>query len=145
MSGPSWNQRDSSPPEQGARPRPLVDSGLFWLLVFGIMAAGGYLAVSPKYEQRQEGIQTKFEGRRQAWLNRIDGEIEPAETSQSGNGRLWLAVIVVLSVLLVLGGGSWLLLRSSFTSPQNPRRDDQQPEDGRGTDASSRQPLGQNP
>jgi hypothetical protein len=49
----------------------LADSPWFWFLLFGLMALAALVVVGPKLARRQSQLQQNYEGRRDAWEQRI--------------------------------------------------------------------------
>ena len=47
------------------KPPPITDAPWFWLLVFSSTALVALLAIGPKYGRRQQGVERKFEARRE--------------------------------------------------------------------------------
>jgi len=63
------------------RQPPLTDSAWFWLLMFSTAAMLALLSIGPKYGRRQEGVERKYETRRET-ARRIN------ELAAGGEGEL---------------------------------------------------------
>lgn len=62
---------DIAPSEGGSARGNLADSPWFWFALFGLMALAALLVVSPKFAKRQSQLERNYEGRRDAWQQRV--------------------------------------------------------------------------
>ena len=56
---------------EGSRRSNLAESPWFWFALFGLMALAALLVVSPKFAKRQSQLEQNYEGRRDAWEQRV--------------------------------------------------------------------------
>jgi hypothetical protein len=57
----------------------LADSPFLWFLLFGLMALAALVVVGPKFARRQSQLRQNYEGRREAWQQRIERESRDAQ------------------------------------------------------------------
>jgi hypothetical protein len=62
-----------------------VDAPWFWIAMFAFMGLVGLAVIGPKYARRQEGVERRFEARRDIALRRATGAL-PSDPSDDGQG-----------------------------------------------------------
>lgn len=66
------------PPEQASSPASrLAESPWFWAMLFGLMALFALLVVGPKFAHRQAQLEQNYQGRRDAWEQRVRQQSNP--------------------------------------------------------------------
>ena len=104
----TMNEPPLNPPAK--QPPPATDSLWFWLALFGVTGLAALFAVSPKYGQRQAGIERKYQAQQQMARSAdgmpIAGEsLPPNDVAYSDPDNtivtLWPIRLVVLLITLV--------------------------------------------
>lgn len=62
---------DTGSSEGHSPSRNLADSPWFWFALFGLMALAALLVVGPKFAKRQSQLERNYQGRRDAWEQRV--------------------------------------------------------------------------
>ncbi len=79
---------------------PVTDSPWYWVLIFALAALAGIFTIAPKFERRQEIIETKFHGRERA-QGRESLE-QPAANHSQSEQRPWSRVFTLGPLILVI-------------------------------------------
>ncbi len=80
---------------------PVTDSPWFWVMLFSLAALAGIATIGPKFEKREQAIETKFHARERG-LKREAAEPSAAD----GQAQLphWEPIFTVWPVMAVVAG-----------------------------------------
>ena len=99
----------TTPPstEVAAEPAKVWDSPWYWLHLFCVASLVGVLLVSPKFAERQAGVERKFQGRQRAALQKAG---KAAETEMATAQNRHVKLLPIYALLGVGAAGSWIAL-----------------------------------
>ncbi len=66
------------------RPQPkrsMADSPWLWFALFALMAIAALMVVGPRFARRQSQLERNYEGRRDAWQQRLSKQQPPPPTT----------------------------------------------------------------
>jgi hypothetical protein len=88
------------PSENIPKTAPVTDSPWYWALIFALAALAAIFTIGPKFERRQEVIETKFHGRERA-QGRESKESPPTQTAES-DAHPWSRVFTLGPLILTI-------------------------------------------
>lgn len=80
---------------------PVSESPWFWVMLFSLGALAGIATIGPKFERREQAIETKFHSRERG-LGREAAEPGPANDQAAAPH--WEPIFTVWPVMAVVGG-----------------------------------------
>ncbi|MCC7086813.1 MAG: hypothetical protein IT427_17585 [Pirellulales bacterium] len=81
-------------------PSSVTDSPWYWVLIFALAALAGIFTIGPKFERRQEIIETKFHGRERAQGRE---SLEPASVAKTApDQRPWTRIFTLGPLVLAI-------------------------------------------
>jgi hypothetical protein len=85
---------------------PVTESPWFWVLLFSLAALAGIATIGPKFERREQAIETKFHARERG-LKREAAEAEGAtagtEAGENSEAPRWQPIFTVWPVMGAIG------------------------------------------
>ncbi len=87
-------------PESPRAPPPVTDSPWFWVMMFSLAALAGIATIGPKFERREQAIETKFHARERGLKREA---AEPGEPIEQGQEPHWEPIFTVWPVMAVVG------------------------------------------
>jgi len=103
---------------------PLTDSGWFWALLFSLMGLVGIALIAPKWDWRQQQLESRYLGREEAALERqrraaglepVDLADSAAPREEAAPGRIVPAWTLVALAAAATAGSAAMLWRERRT------------------------------
>jgi hypothetical protein len=79
---------------------PVTDSPWYWVLIFALAALVGIFTIGPKFERRQEIVETKFHARERA--QKRESLEQPAGQAGSSSERPWSRIFTLGPLVVVI-------------------------------------------
>ena len=76
------DDRSPSPSSAGNGRTNLADSPWFWFVLFALMALAALVVVGPRFARRQAQLEQNYQGRRDAWQQRVAPDAQPGSTAR---------------------------------------------------------------
>ncbi len=78
---------------------PVTDSPWFWVMLFSLAALAGIATIGPKFERREQAIETKFHARERGLKREA---AEPGAPIEQGQVPHWQPIFTIYPVMAVL-------------------------------------------
>jgi hypothetical protein len=86
--------------EHPAKTAPVTDSPWYWALIFALAALAAIFTIGPKFERRQEVIETKFHGRERAQGR--ESKEQPTADAVNTDAHPWSRIFTLGPLILTI-------------------------------------------